>query len=298
MKAETHSSTALMIARSTYVSSFEPNLAPLLPRDAVTVSNWFVTDHAKDATQLRKRWYRSILQLLQAWVLPGVQLHYLLRKRVIETGVRAAIEGGAKQVVVIAGGFDTLAYRLHAEFPDVRFFELDHPATQRSKRSSLDLHGVVNSNLTLHPVDLTKRSLAEVLPEVNIDATTETVVLAEGLLMYLDPAQVEQLLQVVAEHFRSPLHVAVSFMVPDPRGRLRFHNASWMLGAWLAWKRERFVSAFTHQQFAALLERAGFAGHEFWDQPRMRHDYLPTSLQSEVLAEGEHLVFTTRTTPR
>lgn len=287
-----------MIARSTYVSSFEPNLAPLLPQGAATVSEWFVTDHAKDSTQLRKRWYRSVLSILQAWVLPGVQLHYLLRKRVIETGVRAAIESGAKQVVVIAGGFDTLAYRLHVEFPDVRFFELDHPATQRSKRSSLDVHGTVNGNLTLHPVDLTKRSLADVLQAVNIDPTTETVVLAEGLLMYLEPAQVEQLLQAVAEHFCSALHVAVSFMVPDARGRLRFHNASWVLGAWLSWKRERFVSAFTHQQFAALLERAGFAAHEFWDQPRMRRDHLPTPLQSAVLAEGEHLAFATKDAAR
>src|SRR5688572_14758828 len=112
-----------MIARSTYISSLDPHWCTLLADEAGRVSEWFVHDHAKDRTRLKKRWYRSFLQRLQAWVLPGIQLHYLLRKRVLETQVDAALRLGAAQVVIVAGGFDTLAYRLHSQHPAVRFFE-------------------------------------------------------------------------------------------------------------------------------------------------------------------------------
>ncbi|MEQ1870931.1 MAG: class I SAM-dependent methyltransferase, partial [Vicinamibacterales bacterium] len=58
--------------------------------------------------------------------------------------------------MVMFAGFDLLAWRLHRERPEVRFFELDHPATQAPKKRKLDAAG----NLTFLPVDLATDSPA------------------------------------------------------------------------------------------------------------------------------------------
>jgi O-methyltransferase involved in polyketide biosynthesis len=49
---------------------------------------------------------------------PGIVRHWMLRKRWIESRVRARIAAGASQVVVLGAGLDTLGVRLASELPD------------------------------------------------------------------------------------------------------------------------------------------------------------------------------------
>lgn len=289
MLSRRHSSTALVIAKSTVLSAAEPALAELVPAGAADVSEWFLKDHARDYAFLRHGWYRALLQALQGAVLPGIQLHYAARKNVLEAQVRRAIEEGAEQVVVVAGGFDTLAYRLHRELPHVRFFELDHPATQASKRESLLRHGAVGDNLTLHPGDLTRTPLSLSLGHSGVQRERSAVIVAEGLLMYLEANQVEAFVASLDAFFTGPVVLALTFMVPDPRGRRRFHNASGWLDLWLRLQAEPFLSAFAHDALRALLARHHFDGADFWDHERLRADALPGALRERPLAVGEHL---------
>ena len=62
----------------------------------------------------------------------------MLRKRWIESRVRAKIAAGASQVVVLGAGLDTLGVRLASERPDLRVVEIDHPATLAVKRSVVE----------------------------------------------------------------------------------------------------------------------------------------------------------------
>ena len=70
-------------------------------------------------------------------MLPGILLHYALRKRFIEESARAFLERGGQQLVVLGAGFDTLAARIAEERPGVVCVEVDHPATQETKRRVL-----------------------------------------------------------------------------------------------------------------------------------------------------------------
>ena len=63
----------------------------------------------------------------------------MMRKRWIESRVRAAIADGASQLVVLGAGFDTLGVRLAVERPDFRVVEIDHPATLAVKRSVVEM---------------------------------------------------------------------------------------------------------------------------------------------------------------
>jgi O-methyltransferase involved in polyketide biosynthesis len=67
------------------------------------------------------------------------------------------LEGsGAAQYVVLGAGLDSFAWRQSGQLP---VFEVDHPATQESKRSRLDALGI--ADLSLHAIHAT---LAEIPP--------------------------------------------------------------------------------------------------------------------------------------
>src|SRR6202044_2093153 len=87
------------------------------------------------------------------------------RSRYAEDNLRKAVEGGVEQYVLLGAGLDTFAYR--NSYPQLRVFEVDHPATQQWKRELLQLSGIaVPSNLSYVPVDFEKQSLANQLASI------------------------------------------------------------------------------------------------------------------------------------
>jgi methyltransferase (TIGR00027 family) len=295
MKATKHSNTALVIAKSAVLVGNDPVLQQLQGLGAAEISEWFTRDYARDHRWLKMRWYRALLARLESWILPGIQLHYVARKRLIEQQVVQAIRDGVEQVIIIAGGFDTLCYRMHTQFREVRFVELDHPATRASKRKSLQTHGLVLPNLTLHPVDLASTSLTEALNAAGIDAKRPTLVVAEGVLMYIERDRVAALIAAVDAFFESELRLAITFMAPDHAGRRRFHNGSLLLDAWLWLVGEPFLSAFSHTELSQVLAQCQLAHHEFWDEERLKREVLPPSLSGVPIAVGEHICVGRRT---
>lgn len=62
------------------------------------------------------------------------------RTRYFDTYFGKAIEAGVKQVVILASGLDSRAYRLDWA-PGTTVFELDQPLVHQFKREALDQHG-------------------------------------------------------------------------------------------------------------------------------------------------------------
>ena len=140
------------------------------------------------------RWSRSrkMVSVYKAfdWMMPGQFETFAHRKAFCERQVRAGIGAGADQVLVLGAGYDTMGWRLAPEFAGVDFFEIDHPATIRLKAKGIDAMGR-RSNLHLIGEDLGKRQLVDVLHGNEVwSPTAPTVILAEGLLMYLPPEAV------------------------------------------------------------------------------------------------------------
>lgn len=66
-----------------------------------------------------RRWVRWRAGLFQRWAVPGIFLHFVLRKRWIEALAREAIDRGAIQVVILGAGLDTLSLRLAETNPEL-----------------------------------------------------------------------------------------------------------------------------------------------------------------------------------
>ena len=66
---------------------------------------------------------------------PYLRAFMAVRSRYAEEQLARAVAASARQYVVLGAGLDTFAYR--NPWPDLRVFEVDHPATQAWKRARL-----------------------------------------------------------------------------------------------------------------------------------------------------------------
>jgi O-methyltransferase involved in polyketide biosynthesis len=161
MRAGEASATARLIAVSTIFLAGDTAAGHFIPARAAELSARFVEPPSRLArwslqSGLRRKLARALITRCERLLLPGVQLHYALRKRYLEDAARDALNAGVRQLVVFGAGFDTLALRLAGSFPDAEFFELDHPATQAIKTRALPAHAIdtrstqVINTLTAH----------------------------------------------------------------------------------------------------------------------------------------------------
>jgi methyltransferase (TIGR00027 family) len=108
-----------------------------------------------------------------------------------DEAVNTHLDRGARQVLVVGSGYDSRAWRLAR--PDVRYFEMDHPATQADKRKRAPDPGP-----TYLPVDIGSDDLELVVRASGWRTTTSGTICVEGLTMYLPELEVRRLLTSLA----------------------------------------------------------------------------------------------------
>jgi methyltransferase (TIGR00027 family) len=304
MKADNPSATAYLIATSTLFVAADPDAGRLIPARAAELSASFVAARSHVARwaerALRRKSVRPFVSALERLTIPGIQLHYALRKLYLEETARAALadSGGIRQVVVFGAGYDTLALRLHETFPAVQFIETDHPATQRRKTHALAAHNdsrlrrPQTTNLHFLPVDLTRQQLAATLANFEgYRADAPTLFIAEGLLMYLSPAEVDNLFQTIrASSVARKSRFAFTFMERQANGRVNFRTRSRAVDAWLGWRGEVFKWGVERDTLPLYLRERGFSVREIATEETLRRRYLePHDLAHLPLAAGEYV---------
>jgi methyltransferase (TIGR00027 family) len=128
----------------------------------------------------------------------AVRIFIAARTRFAEDALAAAVERGARQVVVLGAGLDTYAYRSTLS-ERVRIFEVDHPATQAWKRRRLEEAAIpIPDSLTFAPVDFERQTLAEGLAAAGFDAELQTFFTWLGVVPYLSEDAVWTTLRFIA----------------------------------------------------------------------------------------------------
>jgi len=286
------SATAGLIAWATVVQSRLPERSALVPAGAATFCGWFLETLRPGALRRIERAslgrLRFEIWLFEAFSVAGLALHYLVRKRFLEDAVRAAIAGGARQVVVLGAGFDTLCLRLHRTFPEVAFVECDHPATQAAKLAALAGRDGVSENLRFVAADFTATTLDAALGDLpGFRAAVPTVMVAEGLTMYLTEPEVLRLFSFLAARGGAGSRAAFTFLEPRADGRVDFQRRNPWIGLWLRWVGEPFVWGVRRGDLPPLLTRVGFETLEIVAEPELGARYLEPRGGGPRLAVGE-----------
>lgn len=295
MKDDSPSATAQLVARNILLIANTKKLSQFVAPAAARLSSLLVRAYSPEGEKFIRRAHRPLFQKLfrfyERITIPGLALHQALRKLSIEKSVRSSLDEGFEQVVVLGGGLDTLALRLHGEFPQVNFLELDHPATQAVKRKVITEHQLEGRNLTLVPVDFTRQTLKDCLAAcADYAPPARTIFLCEGVLMYLDSSEVDGLFAFIREQRGLPPRFVYTFMEPDEKGRTNFRNSTRLVQLWLHFRKEPFKWGIDQNEMSEFLRARGFSMREMATPETFRELYLrPHGLSGVVLAEGENI---------
>lgn len=282
------SSTARLVILGQVLLGQDPNWSHLVPDRTVTCGKHWIKQSGGVLPYLvpftHQAWLQQFAHLLQNVTIPGLFAHQVLRKRYIDERVRFLIEDGVDQLVVVGGGFDTLALRTSNHHPEVRCFELDRAGTQRIKQS-LPEH--VHDQIELIPADLEETTLDQVLQtHETYEPGGRTVFVVEGVSMYLDERAVVSLLDsIVSLAGKAPHDLIVTFMDGRP-GSCSFHNATVLADWWLKLNGEPFRWGCPREQIASFLSDSGLILQDLQDHETLRDRYLEPSSE-DALARGE-----------
>ena len=189
--------TAFVIAS---IRALEPDKPRPLFNDPY--APWFSNDRA-----------RAAAQQLEA-VFPPSTTMVRFRTRYFNRFVERGIEDGARQVVLLGGGFDMRAH--HNREADAAFFEVDQKAVLEFKRHVLERGGVEQ------PPSLFANYLETDVPgglaELGFDAAAPTLMVWEGNTMYLPPESIMPFLNRLASAVSS-LRIAFDYFSVDLQSR-------------------------------------------------------------------------------
>jgi methyltransferase (TIGR00027 family) len=120
-----------------------------------------------------------------------------VRSRIAEDSLAEPIKRGVRQYVLLGAGLDTFAYR--NPYPDLRVFEVDHPATQAWKRNILERARVpMPAPLTYVALDFERQTAMDGLAAAGFDRSAPAFFAWLGVTMYVQEDAVYAVLRDIA----------------------------------------------------------------------------------------------------
>ncbi len=193
MKTSRSSKTAAQMALSRAIEArrappericFDPVAERLLPR--------------RYRAALIARPLREGVEAIIERLFPGHHHYVLVRTRYLDDFLGEHLDGQVEQLVVLGAGFDSRAHRFADRLRGVAVFEVDHPATSRSKRARIEgALGAAAAPVTYVPVDFDRDTLGAALGRAGYRTDARTIFLWEGVTPYVSAAGVDATLAFV-----------------------------------------------------------------------------------------------------
>ncbi len=172
------------------------------------------------------------------------------------------------QVVLLGAGLDTRAARFAR--PGLRFFEVDHPATQAYKKSAIArLDDYPKGASTFVTCDFEHDDFAALLPKAGFDKNQKTLIFWEGVTAYLTHEAVDATLRCAASLLNPLGKLVLDYLGPMPR--------SDQAAAVAATVAEPFL--FTPADIRPIANKAGFTHVEITSMLDLHAKHAP---QAEV----------------
>jgi len=286
VQQEQASRTALIIAASLVLLHHDAKYSRLVSKTSADLCARVLKKHSSRTRLLseivRQNWFRPIAKLIVRITIPGILLHYVLRKKCIRELARSALANGIAQVVVLGAGFDPLSSELQREFPAAQFWEIDHPATQRHKVRTCSEIGV--EQVRFVAVDLSAAGLdREALIRSGFDPAKRTFWIAEGLLMYFPADIVSSLMKTLGSLSAAGSQLAFTVMEKQQEGHIRFDSQTKLVDWWLRIRGEPFLWGSTRNELAEVIQP--WRVIRFFDHDDLRN--MESVVADDVIAEGE-----------
>ena len=189
--------TAFVIAS---IRSLEPEQPHQLFNDPY--AQWFSNERALAAAR----------QLDEAF--PPSTTMVRFRTRYFNRFIERGIADGARQVILLGGGFDMRSHLF--DNADVSFFEVDQKAVLQFKSAILERHGIQQSPSLL--ANYLQADVPSGLADHGFDPDAPTLIVWEGNTMYLPPDSIMPFLNRLADAIPS-FRIAFDYFAVDLRNR-------------------------------------------------------------------------------
>jgi methyltransferase (TIGR00027 family) len=180
--------------------------------------------------------------------------------------VAAAVADGARQVVVLGAGLDTIAYQREQPAPDLHVLEIDHPATQAWKHDRLGDAGIApTAAVSYAAVDFETESWVDAVLAAGLDPSAPCVVVWLGVVPYL-----------TLDAVRATL-MSVSALAPGSSVVLDYgepRDSASRLETRVARAGEPFRTRLTRDEMHALLLGSGLEVHDDLGSAALVRRYL------------------------
>ncbi len=231
-----------------------------------------VLDDPWAETMLRSPWRQ--LAKVSRW--PGLSrvgrnrtFAYLAARTLFyDQAVRDGLDHEASQVVIVGAGYDSRAWRLAR--PGVRFFEVDHLATQTDKQRRAPAGGPIYV-----AADLDADDVAEPLRAAGLSDAETTLYVAEGLIMYLSEFRVRRLFESLSRLGAEGSSLVTNFGIgfaDDDRTSVR----SLVRRGLIALRGEPFKFRLPAEQATGFLAETGWTVNAAMTGPEIAQRYLPS----------------------
>lgn len=258
MRTERPSKTARKVALNILALGAKRGMEEVLPPGIVDATAKLLVESGvvgHRAVQFSRSQMAVAIYMAFDWMIPGQFEAFAHRKAFCEQQVRKGIDDGASQVLVLGAGYDMLSWRLATQFAGVNFFEIDHPATVRLKAKGIDTMGQ-RANLHCIAEDLGERSLRDVLhADARWDVTATTVIVAEGLLMYLSPEAVRTLFEHCAAITGAGSRIAFTYVGTRKNGQPDAGPWTWLVLWILKASGEPWLWSMPTEELGPFLEK-------------------------------------------
>lgn len=201
---------------------------------------------------VKRPWGLRLVLRCESLVLSGFMSHVMRRKAWFELKAREwAGLHPTGTLMVVGAGFDGLAWECSRKKLFGQVLEVDHPATQQLKRQVLR-----ESEASFLPLDLSKHAVTELAAQ--IPQGVPTLVVWEGVSMYLREREVQVFLRELSSMLMSGSEILFTYMEPDSEGKIQFHRGKGVINFVLKRMKEPFTWGLRPEQLASFLGQTGW----------------------------------------
>jgi methyltransferase (TIGR00027 family) len=219
---------------------------------------------------------------------PRIRWFIAARSRIAEDALTAAVGNGARQLVVLGAGLDTLAYRTPLA-GSLRMFEVDHPSTQAWKRGLLLEASIeVPTTLTFVPVDFERETLGDALAIAGFDPALRSFFIWLGVVPYLTEPAVFSTLAFIAG-LKGGAEVVFDYANPSGSIASGGRAAQRALAARAAAVGEIFQSYFETERLCSELTALGFCRVDDLGSAQIAARFFPPAEHSSP-GQGGHVM--------
>jgi methyltransferase (TIGR00027 family) len=181
-----------------------------------------------------------------------------------DAALRRGLDAGIDQVAIIGAGYDSRAWRFARD--GVRFFEVDHAASQREK-----VHAAPGPGPVYVEADLRTASAADALVAAGLDAGKPVFVLVASVSMYLTEEVVRRQFSELAQVAAGGSRLAADFLPASPPPTAQTQRQLRLQRLARIGTGEGFRLGLDPDEAEALVESTGWSVRErtsFWSAAR------------------------------